>query len=138
MKIHSSSLIRAGTGAALVAGFLLLLSLTPLSHTFVGYLLIAGLIFVPIGAGMAYGYYAPGKENMAESAVGGALAGLVAGVLLGIAFGINNLTTTWIQNSFLTGLASGTAVTVLAGALLSALGAILGAIGGILWTFFQR
>ncbi len=138
MRLSTSSLIRAGTGAATVAGLLLLLSLTPLSDTFIGYLLLAGLILVPIGGGMAYGYFAPGEENMAQSIIGGALVGLIAGILLGIAFGLNRLTTSWIQTSFMAGLASGVAVTVLAGGVLAALGAVLGALGGIAWKLWQR
>lgn len=138
MRIDRNSLLKAGTGAAAVAGLLLLLSLTPLSDTFVGYLLLAALIFVPVGGGMAYGYFAPGKENMAQSIIGGAIVGLIAGIILGIAFGINRLTINWINASFLAGLAGGLAVSVLMGGILGAFGLILGALGGIVWKLWQR
>ena len=89
MKISFSSVIRSGTVAAALAGLLLLLSLTPIGEGFIAVLLIIGLLVIPFGAGLYYGYLAPGHENMLQAAIGGALSGFVGGIIIGAAFGLN-------------------------------------------------
>lgn len=138
-RIHFPSFFRAGTIAAVVAGFLLLLALTPFFDNVLLVLLASALLVLPVGAGMYYGYLAPGEETSFQSIVGGALSGAVAGIVLGIAFGLNRFTLSVVSTGLLGyAVVSSFAVAALTGAILGVFGAILGGIGGILWKVVQN
>ena len=138
-KIHTGSFIKSGTSAAVLAGFIYLLALTPFLNNLILAILIAGVILIPLGAGMYYSYLAPGEEIMRQSVIGGALSGLVAGIILGIAFGAN----AFMFGAVTTGLlgyavAGSIGITILTASIIGLFGAILGALGGILWQLVQR
>lgn len=139
MKIHFGSFVRSGTVAAVVAGFIYLLALTPFLNSLVLALLVAGIVLIPMGAGLYYGYLAPGEETMGQSVVGGALSGLVSGIILGIAFGLDAFTMTAISTGLLGGAVVGSiTVTILVAAVAGIFAALMGAIGGALWQLVQR
>lgn len=136
--IHVSSFIRAGTAAAVIAGLFLLISLSPLSNGLIATLILIGLILVPLGAGMYYGYLAPGREGWLQAGLGGALSGAVGGLVIGIAVGINQFMVELINTSSIgLSIVSSTAVILIVAAVLGVLGAILGAIGGVFWPIVQ-
>lgn len=138
MKIHFGSFIRSGTVAAVVAGLLYLLTLTPFFDNVLMVLMLAGIVLIPLGAGLYYGYLAPGEESMGQSIIGGALSGLVAGIILGIAFGINafmlGATSIAILGEIVT---VSLTVTIILAAIFGIFAAIMGAIGGIIWKVVQ-
>jgi hypothetical protein len=89
-----------------------------------------GFLFIPLGAGLGYGYLAPGKENLVEGIVGGMLTGGVAGLIYGILQGL----ATSISVGFMDGLLATTTLTCIFG-----LGGIFfGAIGGVIWPQIQN
>lgn len=139
MKIHFGSFIRSGTVAAVTAGFIYLLSLTPFLNNVLTVLMLLSAVIIPFGAGLYYGYLAPGEETMGQSVVGGALSGLVAGIILGIAFGINAFMLGAVSTGVL-GIAieSGIGVTILSAAVFGIFAAIMGAIGGAFWQVVQK
>jgi hypothetical protein len=125
--------------AAVTAGFIYLLSLTPFFNNILHVILIGGAVLIPFGAGMYYSYLAPGEEQMGQSVVGGALSGLVAGIILGVAFGINAFMLGAVSTGILGYAVAGSiGVTVLTALILGLLGAIMGAVGGILWQLTHR
>ncbi len=138
MKIHFGSFIRSGTLAAVMAGFLYLLSLTPFLNNVLLILMAFGAILIPLGAGLYYGYLAPGEETTGQSVVGGALSGLVAGIILGIAFGINafmlGAASTGILGYAVAGSVTTTIIVIVVAGIFAA---IMGAIGGALWQLVQ-
>ena len=136
-KIDSSSLIKASTMGAVIAGLIYLMSLTPFFDNVLMVLLLAGGILIPIGTGMYYGYLAPGEETMFQSIVGGTISGLIVGLILGMAFGLNAFVMS-SATSFLGSVASGVGTTLVVGGIFGAAGAILGAVGGVLWKIVQR
>ena len=136
-KIDSSSLIKASTMGAVIAGLIYLMSLTPFFDNVLMVLLLAGGILIPIGTGMYYGYLAPGEETMFQSIVGGTISGLIVGLILGLAFGLNAFVMS-SATSFLGSVASGVGTTLVVGGIFGAAGAILGAVGGVLWKIVQR
>jgi hypothetical protein len=139
LNIHVSSFIKSGTMAAVLAGFIYLLALTPFFDNVLLVILLAGIILIPFGAGMYYSYLAPGEEKMGQSVVGGALSGLVAGIILGIAFGINAFMLGVVSTGLLGyAVASSIGVIILAASILGLFGAIMGAVGGILWQLVKR
>ncbi len=138
-KIHVGSFIRSGTMAAVLAGFIYLLTLTPFFNNILHVILLAGAVLIPFGAGMYYSYLAPGEEQMGQSVVGGALSGLVAGLILGIAFGINAFMLGAVSTGILGYAVVGSiGVTILTAAILGLFGTIMGAIGGVLWQLFHK
>lgn len=138
MRIHLGSAIRSGSIAAVLAGLLLLFVLTPFFGSFVTVLLIAGIILFPLGAGFYYGYLAPGRETVFQSAFGGALSGMAGGIVLGIAFGLNEFTRSAVSTGLLgQAIVSSLTITILAAAMIGVFGALMGAIGGILWKIYQ-
>jgi len=138
-KINDGSLIRSGSVAAVIAGFLYLLALTPFLNDLMVGIMLFGVIAIPLGAGLYYGYLAPGEETFAQSTIGGALSGLVAGIILGIAVGVN---------AFMLGAAStgvlGYAIkgsigaAILSATIFGIFAAIIGGIGGMLWQLVQK
>ena len=139
MKIHFGSFVRSGTVAAVVAGFLYLLALTPFLNNLLVVLFLAGAVLIPFGAGLYYGFLAPGEETMGQSVIGGALSGLVAGIIIGIAVGINAFMLTAASTGVLGyAVAGGIGVTLLSAAIFGVFAAIIGALGGVLWRFIQK
>ncbi len=139
MKIHIGSFIRSGTAAAVIAGFLYLLALTPFLNNLLVVLLLGGAVVIPFGAGMYYGYLAPGEESIGQSVIGGALSGLVAGLILGIAVGLN----AFMLETISTGIPGFAITSGIGAALVSAVvfglfAAIVGALGGVVWKFVQN
>ena len=138
MKIHFGSFIRSGTLAALVAGLLYLMSLTPFFNSVITVLMLAGIVLIPLGAGLYYGYLAPGEESMGQSVLGGALSGLVSGIILGIAFGINTFMLAGTSTGILgCAVAGSITVTIVIAVVAGIFAAIMGAIGGVIWKFVQ-
>jgi hypothetical protein len=139
VKIHLGSFVRSGTVAAVVAGFLYLLALTPFFDNILTVMMLTGIVLIPFGAGMYYGYLAPGEESMGQSVIGGALSGLVAGVILGIALGINAFMLAGISTGILGyAIMGGIGATVLSAVIIGIFAAIMGAIGGVLWQVVQK
>ncbi|MDX1414046.1 MAG: hypothetical protein R3293_07630 [Candidatus Promineifilaceae bacterium] len=138
-KIHVGSFIKSGTMAAVLAGFIYLLALTPFFNNLLLVILLASAILIPFGSGMYYSYLAPGEERMSQSVIGGALSGLVAGLILGIAFGVNAFMIGVASTGILGYAVAGSiGVTILSAAILGVFGAIMGAVGGILWQLVHR
>ncbi len=138
MKIHFGSFIRSGTVAAVIAGFLYLLALTPFFDELLVVLLLGSAVLIPFGAGLYYGYLAPGEETMGQSVIGGALSGFVAGIILGIAVGINVFMFAAASTNILGYAVAGSiAVTIVIAASFGIFAAIMGALGGIVWRFVQ-
>lgn len=150
MNFNMNSVVKAG-GLAAAAGLILaVLSAIPLLNCLILPLICVAWFVLPIAAGMAYGYFTPGKETMGQSAIGGALAGGFAGLvyslvngLLGAATGrataaleqlqgIEGLEGVTVDGSGFTigGLLIGMCISVF-------VGLIFGAVGGTLWPLFQ-
>lgn len=126
-----------GAGIAIVAG---LLGYIPVLGDFVGFCLLCGGFLIPIASGMLYGYFAPGKEETAQSAIGGALSGGAAGLLLGIFTGINTAALGAVTDSGVglgDALAGGTITALLCACGFGIAGLVLGAIGGVIWPLVQ-
>lgn len=137
-KIHVGSFIKSGTMGAVVAGFIYLLALTPFFNNVLHVILLASTVLIPLGAGMYYGYLAPGEEQTGQSVLGGALSGLVAGIILGIAFGVNAFMLGTASNILGYAITSSIMVTIVTAVVFGLFGAIIGAIGGLLWQLVQK
>ena len=138
MKIHFGSFVRSGTVAAMVAGFLYLMALTPFFNNIILVLMLSGIVVIPFSAGMYYGYLAPGEETMGQSVIGGALSGFVSGIILGIALGINAFMLAGVSTGILGFAVAGSIVMTIASALIiGVFAAIMGAIGGVVWKMVQ-
>lgn len=139
LSINFPSALRSAAVSATIAGFVLLLALTPFLDNILLVLLLASALIIPFGAGLYYGYLAPGEENSLQSIIGGALSGLLAGFILGLAFAFNSFMLTTVTSGLLgQALASGAGVFMITGGILGVAGAILGGIGGLVWQFVQR
>ena len=144
MNIHTPSVVKSGGIAAATSLVLGLLSAIPLLGCLVWPLACLGWFLIPTGAGLGYGYLAPGKEDLAQSALGGALAGgfggLVYGLISGIMAAITNAgMTAFLEQEGLVATASGGIVSFLlslCGPLIG--GLIFGAIGGVIWPLIQE
>lgn len=143
MRIDSSSVIKAGGFAAAAALILAVLSAIPVLGCLVAPLACLGFFLLPLAAGLGYGYFAPGRESLQESALGGALAGGFGGFVYGLISGIMSAITNAGAAAYLEDL---DVVNTGAGSLLGAVcavvvfvigGMIFGAIGGALWPVFQ-
>ncbi len=139
MKIHFGSFVRSGTAAAVIAGLLYLVALTPFFNSVISVLMLTGIVLIPLGAGLYYGYLAPGEESIGQSVIGGALSGFVAGIILGIAFGINAFMLAGVTTGLLgTAIRSSIGVTIVVALVAGIFAAIVGAIGGVIWKFVQN
>ena len=144
MNINTGSVIKAGGIAAGVGLVLAILSGIPFLNCLVIPLLCIGAALLPIGAGMGYGYFTPGREEMSQSALGGALAGAFGGLAFGIGTGIMALITdagaaVFLQDADIAVNSGGNLGGVLVSSCLFVVaGLVLGAIGGLLWPAFQR
>ena len=143
MNINMGSVVKAG-GIAAGAGIVLaILGAIPFLNCLVVPLLCIGSVLLSIGAGMGYGYFTPGREEMAQSATGGALAGGFAGLVYGLGAGLLGLVTNAGATAMLEeadiALGSGGSVVAILGSTCITLvvGLVLGAIGGLLWPVIQ-
>ena len=143
MNIDTGSVVKAG-GIAAAAGLVLaVLGAIPFLNCLIFPLLCIGAFLLPIGAGLGYGYFAPGREDLGTSAIGGALAGGFGGFAYGLISGLLGLVTNagaaaMLEDSNIVVGAGGTAISFL-GALCIPIvtGLVLGAIGGLLWPLIQ-
>jgi hypothetical protein len=103
----------------------------------VGFCFLCGGFLIPIGAGLGYGYLAPGKEETTQSAMGGALAGGASGFLLGIFLGISVLIGGAVTEGLGEALVGAPIFTLLCVCGLGIAGLIFGAIGGVIWPLIQ-
>jgi hypothetical protein len=131
--------MRSGSAAAVIAGCLYLLALTPFLNDLIVGLMLIGVVVIPLGAGLYYGYLAPGEETFTQSTIGGALSGLVAGIILGIAVGVNAFMLAAASTGILGYAVKGSiGVTILSATIFGVFAAIVGAIGGMLWQIVQK
>lgn len=143
MNIHTSSVVKAGGIAAAVSLVLALLSAIPLLGCLVWPLACLGWFLIPMGAGLGYGYYAPGKEDMGQSAIGGALAGGFGGLVYGLISGILAAVTnagmaTFVEQTDLVATASGGVASFFLSLCPPLIGGLFfGAIGGVIWPLVQ-
>lgn len=144
MNINTGSVVKAGGIAAGVGLVLAILGGIPFLNCLFVPLLCIGAVVLPIGAGMGYGYFTPGREEMSQSALGGALAGAFGGLAYGIGSGIMGLITNagaaaFLEDADIAVSAGGGIMGLLLSTCLSVVaGLVLGAIGGLLWPAFQR
>lgn len=136
--LHFPSVLKAGGAAAALAIVLGLIALIPFLGPIVLLCFLCGGFLIPVGGGMAYGYFAPGEEDTGQSALGGALSGLAAGVLLGIFAAVSGSVSTGLSEGVGSALASGAVGTIIFSGCLGFMGLILGALGGLLWPVVQR
>ena len=147
MKFNQQSVIKAAIVGVVINTILAILTngivLAGLGDSVLGLvngllLCCAGLL-VPIGVGALYGYFTPGREEMSESAAGGAVTGIVAGLAFGVVNALMTAVVALIEGfdviDAVAG-ATGTIVGACCGAFI--FGAILGAIGGVIWGVVQK
>ncbi|MEM7336408.1 MAG: hypothetical protein AAF490_30295 [Chloroflexota bacterium] len=136
-NIDMNSVVKAGGIAAGVSIVLNILGLIPFIGVFFGILTLCFGIFIPIGGGMLYGYFAEGEEDTQTAAIGGALAGGTAGVISAIVgaviAGIAGTFTGGIEEGLAAGVGGGIFGTICLGIA----GFVLGAIGGAIWPMIQ-
>ena len=144
MNIHMPSVIKSGGIAAAVNLVLGLLAALPLVGCFFVPLVCLGWFVVPTAAGLGYGYLAPGKENLGESALGGALAGGFGGFVNGLAVGLLSLVTnagfaamSEDVEALPAALAGGVVGLTVALCVPTVGGLFFGAIGGAIWPAVQ-
>lgn len=143
MRIDTGSVVKAGGIAAAIGVVLAVLGGIPLLNCLFFPLLCIGAFLLPIGAGVGYGYYAPGKEDLAQSALGGALAGGFGGIAYGLVTGLMGLVTnagmaTFLEDADVAVGVGGTAISFLGSLCLPLItGLVLGAIGGLIWPLIQ-
>lgn len=143
MNIDVSSVVKAGGAAAVVGLILGVLSGIPLLSCLVVPLLCLGSFLLPTGAGLGYGYLAPGKEDVGQSALGGSLAGGFGGLVYGLASGIMGLITNagaavMLEDADLVaGATAGIVGLSITLCIAVVAGFIFGAIGGLLWPLVQ-
>lgn len=135
--IDVPSVLKAGGISAGVAVVLGILGLIPVIGPFIGICFLCGGFLIPVAAGMLYGYFAPGKEDMATSAIGGALAGGAGGIILAVFSAVTGAIGTTMQEGLGGGLAAGASSGIFGALCLGIFGFILGAIGGVIWPFVQ-
>ena len=137
-NIHFPSVLKAGGAAAIVAIVVALLTFVPFLGGFLALCFLCGGFLIPIGAGLAYGYFAPGEEDTAQAAIGGAIAGGVSGILLGVFFALQGSISSGIQDGLGSALIAGTFGTLLCSGGLGTMGFVLGALGGVAWPMIQN
>ena len=127
------SVFKAGGAAAAAAAVVLLLGFILILGDFIGFCFICGGFLIPIAAGLSYGYFASGEEEMSQSAVGGALSGGASGMLLGIFFGIFVAVNGALTGALGDALAGGSFATIFCVCGLGIAGLLFGAMGGAIW-----
>lgn len=131
------SVVKAGGASAAVAILLGVLGFIPFIGPFIAICFLCGGFLIPIGAGMLYGYFAPGKEDTATAALGGALAGGVGGIILAVFSSLTGAVSTGLQEGVGGGLAAGAMSGIVGSLCLGIIGFALGAIGGVVWPAIQ-
>ncbi|WP_420627453.1 hypothetical protein [Candidatus Leptofilum sp.] len=137
-NIDMQSVLKAGGIGAGVAILLGVLSFIPVVGGFIAILFLCGGFFIPVASGMLYGYFAPGKEDTATAAIGGALAGGASGILLAIFNAISTTVVGAATDSVGSGLAGGAMSGVVGALCFGIMGFVLGAVGGLVWPFIQN
>ncbi len=137
-NIDMQSILKAGGIGAGVAILLGIFSLIPVIGPVFGVVFLCGGFLIPIAAGMLYGYFAPGQEDTATAAIGGALAGGASGILLAVFSAISGGISSGLQEGIGAGLAGGAISGVFAALCFGILGFVLGAVGGLIWPFVQK
>jgi len=137
-NIHMQSVIKAGAAAAGVAILLGVLSLIPFLGQVIAICLLCGGFLIPIGAGIGYGYFAPGEEDMTTSAIGGALSGGASGLILGLFSGLSSGVAAAFSSNIGDALAGGVGTTLLCVCGFGLSGLLFGAIGGVIWPAIQN
>ena len=144
MNIHTPSVVKSGGIAAATSLILALLSAIPLLGCLVWPLACLGWFLIPAGAGLGYGYLAPGKEDLAQSALGGALAGGFGGLVYGLISGILAAVTNagmaaFIEQTDIVATASGGIFSFFFSLCPPIIGGLIfGAIGGVIWPLVQE
>lgn len=137
-RIDMQSVLKAGGASAGVAIVLSLLSIIPVIGPIIGFCFLCGGILIPIGAGMLYGYFAPGQEDTSTAAIGGALAGGAGGIILAIFSAISGSVAAGMQDGLSSGLAAGLGGGIIVSICFGISGFVLGAIGGLIWPMVQK
>ena len=137
-NIDFPSVLKAGGAAAGVAILLSVLSLIPVIGPIIGICFLCGGVLIPIGAGMLYGYFAPGQEDTTTAAIGGALAGGAGGILMAIFSAISSSVVTGLQEGVGSGLTAGLGSGIFVSICFGIMGFILGAVGGLIWPMVQK
>lgn len=137
-NLDMQSVLKAGGIGAGVAIVLGVLSLIPVIGPVIGFLFLCGGFLIPIGAGILYGYFAPGQEDTATAAMGGALAGGASGILLAVFNAISATVVGAASEGIGTGLAGGAISGTIGALCFGIMGFVLGAIGGLIWPFIQK
>lgn len=144
MNIHTPSVVKSGGIAAATSLVLGLLSAIPLLGCLVWPLACLGWFLIPTGAGLGYGYLAPGKEDLAQSALGGALAGGFGGLVYGLMSGIMAAVTdagmaAFVEQTDIVATASGGLISFFLSLCPPLIGGLIfGAIGGLIWPLVQE
>jgi hypothetical protein len=139
MKIDFGSVIKAGGVAAAAAVVLGIISQIPFFGPILWFCFCIGGFLIPVGAGALYGYFAPGQEELGESALGGLLAGGTAGIIYGIFQGLTALIFSIFDSSgFVVALTASAFTTVFSVCGFAISGLLFGAIGGMLWPLIQQ
>lgn len=143
MRIDTGSVVKAGGIAAAIGLLLAVLGGISFLNCLVFPLLCIGAFLLPVGAGLGYGYFAPGREDMGQSALGGALAGGFGGLAYGLGTGVMNFITNagaaaMLEDADIAVGVSGGIISFLASLCIPIVtGFILGALGGIIWPLVQ-
>lgn len=136
-NIHMQSVIKSGVVAAAAAILLGLLSLIPVIGPVAAFCLACAGFLIPVGAGIGYGYFAPGEEDMATSALGGALSGAASGLILGVFSGFSAAVSTAVSSNLGEAAVGGIVGTLLCMCGFGLGGLVFGAIGGVIWPLIQ-
>ncbi len=139
MKIDFSSVMKAGGAAAAVAIVIGIISRIPFLGGIVFLCFCIGGFLIPVGAGILYGYFSPGKEEIGESALGGMVAGGVSGILYGIFQGLTALIFSIFDGGGVVDVLAASAITTVGSMCgFGIAGLIFGAIGGLGWQLIQQ
>ena len=139
MKIDFGSVVKAGGAAAVVAIVIGIIAQIPFLEAIFWVCSCIGGFLIPIGAGMLYGYFSPGEEDIGESVLGGLLAGGTAGILYGIFQGLSGLVFSIFDGGGVVDILATTALTTVGSMCgFGISGLIFGAIGGLLWPLIQQ
>lgn len=129
LVLHKPSIFKAGGIAAIITVIFNLLPMIPNISPVFQLVAEVGAYFVFFLAGLGYGYFAPGEENLLEGIVGGLLAGLAAGIIYCILYSFLNFAT--VESSVALQLLGMSIITY------GSLGGIFGAAGGFIWPRVQ-
>jgi hypothetical protein len=139
VKIDFSTVIKAGVVAAAAAVVLGIISQLPFFGPILWFCFCITGLLIPIGSGVLYGYFAPGQDDIGESALGGLLSGGTAGIIYGIFQGLSALLFSILNSSgVVDALATSAVTTVFSVCGFAISGLLFGAIGGMLGPLIQQ